>query len=115
MTPADTEALARRFLAAYAARDLDAIAVELADEVLLRDWNLEVHGRAAFLAETRRNFDDAESIAIDIRHVHATDRSVVAEVIITVDGSIRLAVVDVFEVDAEGRVTAVRSYKGLEP
>lgn len=115
MTPIEAEALARRFLTAYAAKDIDVIAALLADDVLLRDWNLEVRGRDAFLAETQRNFDDADTIAIELLHVNSTDRSVAAEVLITVDGSIRLRVVDVLDIDADGRVTAVRSYKGLDP
>ena len=115
MTPAETEAVAHRFLRAYAAKDLDTIAGLLADDVVLRDWNLEVRGRDAVLAETQRNFDDADTIAIEILQLHATAHSVAAEVLITVDSSIRLRVVDVFDVDANGQVTAVRSYKGLEP
>lgn len=115
MTPADTEDLARRFLAAYAARDITTIAGLLDEDVLLRDWNLEVWGAEAFLAETQRNFDSARSLAIEVLHVHATPDSAAAEVLITVDGTIRLRVVDVFDVDATGRVSAVRSYKGLEP
>ena len=115
MTPADAEALARRFLAAYAAKDLDAIAAVLSDDVLLRDWNLEVRGRAAFLAETQRNFDNADTLAIEVLHLHATERSVAAEVLITVDGTIRLRVVDVLDIAPDGLVTAVRSYRGLEP
>jgi ketosteroid isomerase-like protein len=115
MSPAETEELARRFLAAYAAKDLDAIADLLAADPLLRDWNLEVQGRDAFLEQTRRNFDDAASIAIDIEHLHATAHSAAAEVLITVDDRIRLRVVDVFDFDRAGKVVAVRSYKGLEP
>ncbi len=115
MTSPDTENLARRFLAAYAAKDLDTIAGQLDVDVLLRDWNLEVMGRDAFLAETQRNFDDANTIAIEIQHLHPTHCSVVAEVLITVDDAIRLRVVDVFDVNPDGQVTAVRSYKGLEP
>jgi ketosteroid isomerase-like protein len=115
VTPAETEALARRFLEAYAAKDLPPIAGMVAEEALLRDWNLEVRGRAAFLAETQRNFDNAACIAIDVLHLHATAQSVAAEVLITVDGNIRLRVVDVFDLDASGQVTAVRSYKGLDP
>lgn len=115
MTPADNEALARRFLTAYAAKDLDTIMSSITEDVLLRDWNLEVRGAQAFRAETQRNFDDARALEVDIVQLHATPSSVAAEVLITVDGSIRLRVVDVFDVDAQGRVTAVRSYKGLEP
>lgn len=115
VTPADTEDLARRFLAAYAAKDIGAIGTLVAEDVLLRDWNLEVRGRAAFLAQTQRNFDNADSIAIEVLHVHATASSAAAEVLITVDTDIRLRVVDVFAIDPAGLVTAVRSYLGLAP
>ena len=74
-----------------------------------------MRGRDGFLAETQRNFDDADSIAIDILHLHATAHSVAAELLITVDVHVRLRVVDVFDIDSDGRVTAVRSYKGLAP
>ena len=114
MTTVAAEDLARRFLAAYEAKDLDVIAGLLAEDVLLRDWNLEVQGKAAFLAETQRNFEAADTIAIDIDHVHATEHSAAVEVVITVDSRIRLLVVDVFEFDDVGFITAVRSYKGRE-
>jgi ketosteroid isomerase-like protein len=107
--------IARGFLAAYAAKDLATIAALISDDALLRDWNLEVQGRAAFLAETQKNFDNAASLEIAIEHLHATATSVAAEVSITVNGSIRLRVVDVFDFDAAGLVSAVRSYKGLDP
>lgn len=115
MTPVDNEERARRFLAAYAAKDLDAVCAQVSDDVLLRDWNLEVRGADAFRAETQRNFAAADTIEVEVLHLHATQVSVAAEVLITVDGTIRLRVVDVFDVDADGRVTAVRSYNGLAP
>jgi len=107
--------LARRFLQAYADKDLGTIATLISDDVLLRDWNLERRGRAAFLAETQTNFDNAASIAIAIERLHATAHSVAAEALITVDGSVRLRVVDVFDIGSDGRVDALRSYKGLDP
>lgn len=114
-SPEANAALARHFLQAYAARDLATIAGLISDDALLRDWNLERRGREAFLAETRHNVEQAASITIDIEHLHATSDSVVAELLITVDREIRLRVVDVFDIDASGRVSAVRSYKGLDP
>lgn len=115
MHPADTEAIARRFLAAYAAKDLATINGLISDDALLRDWNLERLGRDAFLTETQHNFAQAERIDIDVLELHATPRSVAAELLITVNGSLRLRVVDVFDFNPEGRVCAVRSYKGLDP
>ena len=115
MTVIDTAAIARRFLAAYAAKDLGTIAGLLSGDPMLRDWNQEVSGREAFLAVTAHNFATQDTIAIDILRLHATDDSVAAEVLITVDGHIQLNVVDVFDVDGAGQVTAVRSFIGLAP
>ncbi|WP_374658399.1 nuclear transport factor 2 family protein [Inhella sp.] len=105
--------LATRFLEAYAAKDLDTIASLITPNVRLRDWNLAVSGREAFLAETRKNFEEAERIAIDLLHLHATAGSVAAEMRILVNEDIELTVVDVFDFDHQGRITAVRSYKGI--
>lgn len=109
------ETLARRYLAAYAAKDLTTIAHLIADGVLLRDWNHECRGRDAFLAETQANFEAAHSLAIDIEQLHATPHSVVAELRITVNGSLQLRVVDVLDLDDAGRIRALRAYKGLDP
>lgn len=114
-SPETTAATARRYLAAYAAKDLATIAGLIHDEVLLRDWNRECRGRDAFLAETQGHFDQAESLAIAIERLHATPDGVAAELVITVNGGLRLRAVDVFDIDRDGRIRALRAYKGLDP
>jgi steroid delta-isomerase len=108
----DLEARFRHFLDRYAARDLPAISAMLAPAATLRDWNISVRGAAEVEAETRRNFENATSIRIEVLQVHASPGSVAGELRIVVDGSIELSVVDVIDFDAAGRVTAIRSYKG---
>lgn len=104
---------ARRYLAAYAAKDLATIETLLAPDVWSRDWNHRVNGKAAVLAEFQQNFDHARTLHIEVLHLHATAHSVAAELRIVVDGHIELFVVDVFEFDAQGRVAALRAYRGL--
>lgn len=108
-------ALCRRYLQAYAAKDLQTIAALLAPEVVLRDWQLRVVGRDAALAETQRNFDAALGLQIEILRLHATEASAVAELRIAVEGSaqtVELFVVDVLDFDAQGQISAIRAYKG---
>lgn len=102
----------RHFLDCYARKDLPALSRMLAEDVSLRDWNVSVHGRAAAEAEMQRNFDDARSIAIEVLRVYANADGVAGELRITVDGTIELHVVDVMQFDADGRICAIRSYKG---
>lgn len=104
--------LVRAYLAAYAARDLAAVEPLLADAVTLRDWQLRVVGKAAALAETRKNFDAVDSLVIDVLAAYERPGGVAAELRIVIDGRDTLHVVDVFDVDADGRIAAIRAYIG---
>jgi hypothetical protein len=109
MTPAE---ILTRFLQAYEARDIDAIAPMLADEVRLQDWNLVAEGKPAVLAETLRNFRDADHLRIEVRQLYEAEGCAAARLRIVVDRSIELEVVDTIEVDRHGRIRSIRAYKG---
>lgn len=100
------------YLRRYEAKDLDGIAAMLAQDVTLRDWNLSVKGRQAAVDETRKNFESARSIRIEVLRLLEGERSVAGELRIVVDGNIELFVVDVLDFDVEGRITAIRAYLG---
>lgn len=104
--------LASRYLTAYADKDLDDIAEMLTGNVTLQDWNVSGQGSDFFLNETQKNFDNAEQIEIEVLQLLTTDDSVAAVLAITVDGSIKLDVVDVMTFDSNGKMTALRAYKG---
>jgi len=104
--------LFRAYLRHYADKDLDAISDMLAEEVHLRDWNISVFGKAEALRETAKNFADAESIEIHILALYENADAVAGELHIIVDEKIDLYVVDVVTFNPEGKVTAIRSYKG---
>ena len=100
------------YLRRYEAKDLDGIVAMLAQDVTLRDWNLSVKGRQAAVDETRKNFESAQSIRIEVLRLLEGERSVAGELRIVVDGNIELFVVDVLDFDVEGRITAIRAYLG---
>ena len=109
MTPRDRLA---DYLHRYAAKDLDGIAAMFSEHITLRDWNLSVKGRDAAIAETRKNFESAATIHIEVLRVLESANSVAGELRILVDGHIELFVVDVLDFDAEGRITAIRAFLG---
>ncbi len=111
-TAIDTDALLRRYLAAYEAKDLAAVASMLADDVRLQDWNLAAHGRVAVLRETHKNFQAANSLVIDVLDVLASSTKAAAQIRIVVNGEVELAVVDVLTFDASGLISEIRAYKG---
>ena len=107
------EALARKFLAAYEAKDLHTISSQLADDVVVRDWNLEVVGKVQALREFAKNFEEASVLSIQIIQLHSSDSGVAAEVEIEVNGVESLRVVDVLTYGEKSRITSIVSYKGL--
>ncbi len=100
------------FLKSYEAKDIDAIAVMLTDDVHLQDWNLEARGKAAVLEETLKNFHDAEHLQIQVRQFYEGSDCAAARLRIVVNGSVELEVVDTIEVNADGKVRSIRAYKG---
>lgn len=112
LNPIDHETRFRHFLERYAAKDLDALLALLAPDVTLRDWNQAVRGRSGVEAFLRQNFADAETLAIEVLALHASADSVAGEIRILVDGCIELFAVDVIQFAADGRIRAIRSYKG---
>ena len=104
--------LFRAYLRHYADKNLEAIADLLAEEVHLRDWNISVFGKAEALRETAKNFAEAESIEIRILALYESADTVAGELPIVVNNSIDLYVVDVVTFNEQGKVTAIRSYKG---
>lgn len=104
--------LVRAYLDAYAARDLAAVEAMFADAITLRDWKIHVVGKAAALAETRKNFESVESLSIDVLAAYERGGGVAAELKILINGKDSLYVVDVFDFEADGRISAIRAYMG---
>lgn len=91
---------------------MDAVARMLTDDVHLQDWNLEVSGKDAVLAETRKNFMDAQHLQIEVRQLYEGTGCAAARLRIVVNKSVELEVVDTIVVNPDGKVSAIRAYKG---
>ncbi|HEY8878932.1 MAG TPA: nuclear transport factor 2 family protein [Roseateles sp.] len=104
--------LVRAYLAAYAARDLAAVEPLFAEAITLRDWKIRVVGKAAALAETRKNFESVERLDIEVLAAYEGEGGAAVELEIVINGQDTIHVVDVFDFDAEGRIAAIRAYIG---
>lgn len=100
------------YLKHYSRRDIDRVSDMLNDDVVLRDWNISVVGKAAALAETGRNFESVRSIEIEVLALYGGDDAVAGELRIVVDGTIELYVVDVISFDSNGKIKSIRAYLG---
>lgn len=112
MTESSNRARALAYLRHYAAKDLDAVAAQFADDIHLRDWHISVRGKEAALAETAKNFAAPASLAIEVLGLYESADTVAAELKILIGGTQELYVVDLIAFDAAGRIKAIRAFVG---
>ncbi|MBN8707502.1 MAG: nuclear transport factor 2 family protein [Bacteroidetes bacterium] len=104
--------IALLYLRKYAEKDLKSIENLFSEDIVLRDWKIRVVGKKNALDETRKNFESANSIEIEVLYIYENAETVAAELKITVDGSEELFVVDVITINAEGKINSIRAYLG---
>jgi len=104
--------IALAYLAKYAEKDLPSVANMFAEDITLRDWKIRVLGKEQAVSETRKNFESADSIEIEVLHTYENKDTVAAELKITVDATEELYVVDVITLNTEGKIASIRAYLG---
>ena len=106
------KALCLLYLKKYEEKDLDSIANLFSEAIILRDWKIRVVGKTDAIRETRKNFEAADTIAIEVLAIYENEDTVAAELKITVDETEELYVVDVISFNAQGKIKSIRAYLG---
>lgn len=100
------------YLKKYAEKDLNSIEKMFSEEIVLRDWKICVQGKENALKETRKNFENADTIEIEVLSTYKNKDAIAAELKITVDSTEELYVVDVIKINAEGKIASISAYLG---
>ena len=83
-----------------------------AEGVSLRDWNIVAHGKDSVLKENKNIFDSVETIQVFQLALYEVEKTVVAELEITINNEEKLLVVDVITFDDAKKITSIRAYRG---
>ena len=100
------------YLQAFAKKDIDYLRAMLAPAVSLRDWDIHAEGLDAVLAANSNIFNAVETIVVTPVNIFVNGNTVVAELNIEIDGTEPLRVVDILVFDHDGKICAIRAYKG---
>ncbi|WP_437400044.1 nuclear transport factor 2 family protein [Flagellimonas lutimaris] len=100
------------YLKRYEEKDLNSIEEMFSEDIVLRDWKIRVKGKDNAINETRKNFENANSIEIDVLSTYENKNTVAAELKIVVDSKEELYVVDIITINAEGKIKSIRAYLG---
>ena len=103
MTEIFNKEICLSYLKKYAEKDIDGVGEMFSEDIVLRDWKIRVEGKENALKETRKNFENANSIKIEVLSTYENKDTVAAELKITVDNTEELYVVDVITIDYSGK------------
>jgi len=112
MTEISNKEICLSYLKKYAEKDLNGIEEMFSEDIILRDWKIRVEGKENTLKETRKNFENADSIEIEVLSTYENKDTVAAELKITVDYTEELCVVDVITINSNGKIKSIRAYLG---
>jgi len=80
--------------------------------VVLRDWNVEAIGVENVLKANIEIFETFPKIEIKINSLYIDRATVIIELIITLNDSISMKVVDIIEFTSVGKIKSIRAFKG---
>ncbi len=100
------------YLKKYEEKDLKSIEKMFSNDIVLRDWKIRVEGKENALRETHKNFQNADSIKIEVLSTYESENTVAAELKITVNSNEELYVVDVITINTNQKINSIRAYLG---
>ncbi|MBF0624585.1 MAG: nuclear transport factor 2 family protein [Magnetococcales bacterium] len=105
-----------RYINSFIHLDLRSLEQLFAPDVTLRDWDIQVSGKAEVLKANQAIFAALSRIRVTMTALHVGKTSAVAELEIDLsdleDRRRQFRVADVFEFDEQGLIRAIRAYKG---
>ncbi|MCJ2036215.1 nuclear transport factor 2 family protein [Methylobacterium sp. J-068] len=99
------------YMAAFNAKDLDALGRTLTEDVTLVDWDVSASGRDDVLATTSRIVSGA-ALHITVRGLLVAEPNAAADIVIAIDGTSDLDVLDLFAFAPDGRIRSIRAFRG---
>jgi len=105
--------LTMNYFNTFSNKDAEGLRALLSDDVYLRDWELAENGIENVINANQNIFDSVDTISIIPIEICETGNMTVAEMEIHINGRDQiLNVVDVIEFNSDGKICAVRAYKG---
>ena len=104
--------LVKEYFKAFSNKDIDKLSEMLADNVELKDWDIDITGKNEILEHNRQFFNSISTIDIQVTGlVNISEDYVMADISILIDNTISLNVQDRITFNTEGKITRIKAYK----
>lgn len=104
--------LALNYFEAFSKADIMRLRSLFADDVCLRDWNIDVLGIEYVINENSKIFTTLKGISVEVINLYEDAKTVVAELVISANGVSAIKVVDILNFNEEHKIVSIRAYKG---
>jgi len=106
---------AKKYLAAFAAKDLDTLDSEIySDDVVLSDWLATTSGKEQVLIANKHLFNNCDMISIHIQNIAYNNKTIFVHfdlILISGKEKVDLSVVDVIEINDMGKIKSITAFK----
>ena len=96
----------------FSNKNISSLKKFFSNDMVLRDWDIEAKGIDAVLEANRNIFKNVRSIFIEPKNLYQEENIVIAELIIWINESEIIKVVDIIEFNENQKIKRIFAYKG---
>ena len=107
----------KKYLAAFAAKDLDQLDEIYSDDITIRDWEDTISGKEQVLMANKHLFNITDHISIHIKDVAYNNKIIFVNVdLIAISGKdkVHLPVMYMVEINDKGKISYINAFKQYE-
>jgi hypothetical protein len=102
--------LAQLYFKLFSDKNIGELSKLFHDQVTLIDWEISAVGYDNVVAVNKNIFDNVDTIKVDIVTIAENCNTVIAELLITVNGKDTLDVVDVLSI-TDSKISSIKAFK----
>ena len=104
--------IVKQYFMDFSNKDILSLEKAFADNIVLRDWEIEANGIDSVIAANKNIFNNVNTITVEIQNLYQENNIVIGEIKIILNQSETLNVVDIFEFNQKGDIERIFAYKG---
>jgi len=103
---------AKKYFKLFSNKDINALSSIFSKKITLRDWKIKAQGLKEVIRENKKIFKNCKSIQVKPIKIFQEKKTIIAELLICINKSKNLLVIDVLEFDKQNKIKSIRAYLG---
>ena len=104
--------LTLKYFKDFSSKDISSLKEVFANDIVLRDWEIEAKGIDSVIKANQNIFDNVISIFVDPQNLYQEENIVIGELKIVINDSEIIYVVDLIEFNEDNKIKRIFAYKG---